>query len=99
MSEPFLINDIKQNPGCYLDSEPAIVRELPDINRFVFFCNDKKGLVWGLTNSRIFYYRKEKDIMCFAKISEEGQKKILKLEGFNPEEYEIDFEEEEDYED
>ena len=55
MSEPFFINDFKQNPDCYLDKEPAIVKELPEENRIVYNYYFEDDMVWCLTMDKIFY--------------------------------------------
>ena len=97
MSEPFFINDFKQNPDCYLDKEPAIVKELPEKKNLAFYdYRTASKLAWALSKDKIFYYVEENGKIYSAKISEDGIKRIIRCIGLDPEYDEIDFEEEED---
>lgn len=95
MSEPFFINDFKQNPDCYLDKEPAIVKELPEENRIVYNYYFEDDMVWCLTMDKIFYYIEEDGTIYSAKISEKGQKRLIRCYGSDPEKCTIDFKPEE----
>lgn len=96
MSEPFFINDFKQNPDCYLDKEPAIVKELPKKKNLAFYdYRTANKLAWALSKDKIFYYVEENGKIYSAKISEKGQKRLIRWCGSDPEKCTIDFEPEE----